>query len=532
MAQFDANINLIVNAQKAYKQIADLENRLDKLSDPKTKRQIQGVITQSKSDLKASEQRLSNQIRLNAALERQANLVKGLTRAGVSGGRKSRVEELTEVGKKFKDNLGIQNAVNTALEKELQTLREINRTDRAQSATSSKVLTSVKQRLNALKAVGATASEINKIEKKKDALVSQNARKQTDLAKESFSQLDRQLATLERKYSTFLGKPGRQLASPIRGSKDTPGSPLYLEAQAKAADKAAAAAKRLADQQLRASKAAGGPRSPIGGSTSTPGSPKFLAAQAKQVANEERKVNKLLADQQRLRDRNAKAAERTADQVARKQAAEAKALNKRLGAGAIGAGFPLLFGGGPGGILGGLLGGALGGKEFGFEASLALSALGTQLDKVGTSARNLAQNLENPSKLLEELSNQGFNVTKGLQANVEALEDQGRVADAARLALDELTDKVGVQGVNAFREFDSAASKLQESAATLALTIFTELEPALTAFTNLVTDIVNALTGPELQRRFANLNPQEFQDITTQAATEISRRSDLGKIVM
>ena len=67
MAQFDANINLIVlTTQKAYKQIADLENRLDKLSNPKTKRQIQGVITQSKSDLKASEQRLANQIRLKS----------------------------------------------------------------------------------------------------------------------------------------------------------------------------------------------------------------------------------------------------------------------------------------------------------------------------------------------------------------------------------------------------------------------------------------------------------------------------------
>ena len=522
MAQFDANINLIVNAQKAYKQIADLENRLDKLSNPKTKRQIQGVITQSKSDLKASEQRLANQIRLNAALERQANLVKGLTRAGVSGGRKGRVEELTEVGKKFKDNLRIQNAVNTALEKELQTLREINRTDRAQSATSSKVLTSVKQRLNALKAVGATASEINKIEKKRDALVSQNARKQTDLAKESFSQLDRQLATLERKYSTFLGKPGRQLASPIRGSKDTPGSPLYLEAQAKAADKAAAAAKRLADQQLRASKAAGGPRSPIGGSTSIPGSPKFLAAQAKKVADEEKKVNKLLADQQRLRERNAKAAKRTADQVARKRQQELQTARKQQASGLVGAGFPLLFGGGPGSIIGGAVGGALGGKVgLGFELSVGLGALGTVIDRLVGSARNLGNAFSSVDETLKQVQQIGFNVNRATEKRVQLLVEEGRATEAFLLIL----ERTGItaQQVQNLRELDTAFDELQDSLAKLFVTVVSELTPAIVVISNLITDFVKGITGPEVQRAAANLDPQAFQAAQTQAASETSQ---------
>jgi len=207
----------------------------------------------------------------------------------------------------------------------------------------------------------------------------------------------------------------------------------------------------------------------------------------------------------------------------------AKSSLKRIGAGAVGAGFPLLFGGGPGGVLGGLLGGVVGGQQFGFEASLGLSALGTQLDKVGASALNLARNLSNPSDLLEELSTQGFKVTQSIKDNVAALEEQGRVADAARIAQEKLAEKIGTEGVEAFKEFDRAATELQNSAATLSLTILTELSPAIVGFTNFVDTLVKSLTGPIEQRRFANENPAAFQQIQTQAATEIASRDDFGK---
>ena len=503
MAQFDANINLVVNAQKAYKQIADLENRLDKLSNPKTKRQVQGLITQSKSDLKASEQRLANQVRLNAALERQANLVKGLNRSGVSGGRSKRVDELVSVGEKFKNNLRIQNAVNTALEKELQTLREINRTDRAQSATSSKILTSVKQRLKALKAVGATASEITKIEKKRDALVSQNARKQTDLAKESFSQLDRQLATLERKYSTFLGKPGRQIASPIRGGKNIPGSPAYLEEQARAADKAAQSAKRLADQQLRASKAAGGPRSPIGGSESLVGSPKFLAAQAKKLNAEELKINKTLDDQRKLRERNAAAAKKLAATQARnaKKAEETAKRNRqnRIQGLQLGVGFPLLFGGGVGSIAGGAFG-ALTDSSGGFGGQILFSALGQQIDTFVQNLSNLADSLDSASNILDGLADTGLRVSKELKASVESLEDQGRFIAAYNVALGELESRFGPNAVQQLSNYDAANEALQEEFSKAAATLQRELLPALTLITQSVAGLIGLInrSGPIL----------------------------------
>ena len=487
MAQFDANINLVVNAQKAYKQIADLENRLDKLSNPKTKRQVQGLITQSKSDLKAAEQRLANQVRLNAALERQANLVKGLNRAGVSGGRSKRVDELVSVGEKFKNNLRIQNAVNTALEKELQTLREINRTDRAQSATSSKILTSVKQRLEALKAVGATTSEITKIEKKRDALVSQNARKQTDLAKESFSQLNRQLATLERKYSTFLGKPGRQIASPIRGGKNIPGSPAYLEEQARAADKAAKAAKRLADQQLRASKTAGGPRSPIGGSESLVGSPKFLAAQAKKLNAEELKINKTLDDQRKLREKNAAAAKKLAATQARnaKKAEETAKRNRqnRIQGLQLGVGFPLLFGGGVGSVAGGALG-ALTDSSGGFGGQILFSAIGQQIDAFIQKTGDLGKALNPLTADLNALTTAAGLTGTNMEFMIKAIDRAGNSTVAQRLAAEQLAITIGDKGVQSLKDYGEAQQRLTNELTKAFTALSAAIAPTLAAIAN------------------------------------------------
>lgn len=248
---------------------------------------------------------------------------------------------------------------------------------------------------------------------------------------------------------------------------------------------------------------------------------------------EERRAEKVAQNNAKQADRErlkaAKERKRKLKEIILLEERAAKASLKRFGAGAVGAGFPLLFGGGPGGVLGGLAGGLLGGQQFGFEASLGLSALGTQLDKVGASALNLARNLNNPSDLLEELSNQGFKVTQSLKDNVAALEEQGRVADAARIAQEKLIEKVGTGGVQAFTSFNEAATKLQDKAARLAQTIFTELEPAITAFIGFVDKLIQNLLGPEIQRRFANENPEDFEQIRTQARREIEKREDFGR---
>lgn len=556
MAKYDANINLLLNAQKAFKQIDALEKRIKGLSSPKTElrerlsAKTRRLVLEAKVQEKIAEQKLENQLRLNAALQRQETLVKNLTRAGVKGDRKTRVEELVNVSKQFPKKLGIQNAVNTALEKELQTQREINRTDRAQNATSSEILTSIKRRIQALKAVGATTAEINEVEKKRTKLIEQNDKKQTDLAKESLSQVDRKLASLERKYSTFLGKPGRQIASPLSAgpARTVLDTPQALKQKTQYYERIAKSIKPLSspmrpqsvlgsDSSLRkkaeyyeriakAAKTTAAPRSPIRGSATLIGSPKFLEAQAKRTQQQERDSNKRLRAQAVLRDKNARAAKRTADQVARKARLELQAARKAQGASIVGAGFPLLFGGGPGSIIGGALGGALGGQELGFELSIGLSAVGAVIDRLVGSARNLGNAFSSVDDTLNQVKQIGFNVNSATEKRVQLLLEEGRATEAFLLVL----ERTGIrpEQVNNLRELDSAFDELQDATAKLFVTVISELVPAITVVTNLITDFVKTLTGPEIQRAAANLDPQAFQAAQTQAATETSQFGVLG----
>ena len=79
-------------------------------------------------------------------------------------------------------------------------------------------------------------------------------------------------------------------------------------------------------------------------------------------------------------------AERTAAAENKKAKAQ---KNRRFQQGALGVGFPLLFGGGPGSILGGLAGSA-----GGFGGQILGSALGAQFDQFAEKAKNLSRALD------------------------------------------------------------------------------------------------------------------------------------------
>ena len=122
MAQFDANINVLVNAQKAFATIAKIEDRINKLNNPTTKRQAQSVVREDKQKVKNAEKALSNEVRLSAAAQRRLTVEKALNRAGIEQNQDSlkRVKALQKAGDAGKGSLSIQNAVNAGLEKELQ----------------------------------------------------------------------------------------------------------------------------------------------------------------------------------------------------------------------------------------------------------------------------------------------------------------------------------------------------------------------------------------------------------------------------
>ena len=505
---------------------------------------VKATLRSQRLEAKQAEVLLTGNLRLNAALQRQAALEQAITRAGTTGERRERVDAALAEARANKDNIRIQRATNELLVKELQTQREINRTDKDQNARRSRITTDIRKRISTLKAIGIKESDLNKIIDARDELIRLNDSKQGDAAKAQEARLLRLIKRQEELNKTTL-KPGRQAASPIRGSVTQPGSP---RAQAAADKQRLEAARRLSAEEERLNRFAAAGRKLREGAA---------RAEAKRAADKKRELDELDRQEQQI-NRFAEAgrklrenAERAAakrrseelrrldkeendinralekrrklrEELARKARNEAKAAAKQRSQKftdvATGVGFPLLFGGGPGATIGGLAGGAVGG----FGGSIIASAIGAQFDKLGESAKRLADNLKDPVSLLDEMSTAGFIVSDSIKTQVQALVDQGRAADAAELAISELVERLGPAGVANIKKFDEASDKLRDRLATLALTVFSEVIPAVEVFISGLTGLADALLGPKVQRQAAAIDPQAFQQAQIEAAAESS----------
>ena len=114
---FDTNINILVNAQKAFDVVKKLEKKLDKLQDKATKTQVGAVVREDKRAVTRAEKQLENEVRLVAAKQRRATIDKALQRAGAEQNKASakRIADLRKASDAAENSLGIQNAVNAAL---------------------------------------------------------------------------------------------------------------------------------------------------------------------------------------------------------------------------------------------------------------------------------------------------------------------------------------------------------------------------------------------------------------------------------
>ena len=515
----------------------------------KLRRQQQAAVKASlrsqRLEAKQAEVLLTGNLRLNAALQRQAALEQAITRAGTTGQRRERVDAALAEARANKDNIRIQRATNELLVKELQTQREINRTDKDQNARRSRITTDIRKRIGTLEAIGIKESDLNKIIDARDELIRLNDTKQGDAAKAQEARLLR-LIKRQEELNKLTIKPGRSApASPIRGSVTLAGSP---RAKAAADKQRLEAARRLSAEEERQNRFAAAGRKLREGAARAEAR---RAAQKKRELDEldrqEQQINRFAEAGRKLRENAERAAakrrseelrrldkeendinralekrRKLREELARKARNEAKAAAKQRSQKftdvATGLGFPLLFGGGPGAAIGGLVGGVAGG----FGGSIIASAIGAQFDKVGESAKRLADNLKDPVSLLDEMSTAGFIVSDSIKTQVQALQDQGRAADAAELAISELVERLGPAGVANIKKFDEASDKLRDRLATLALTVFSEVIPAVEVFISGLTGLADALLGPKVQRQAAAIDPQAFQQAQIEAAAESS----------
>ena len=222
-----------------------------------------------------------------------------------------------------------------------------------------------------------------------------------------------------------------------------------------------ARAKRIAGSQIPglrrgqtfgpASAPMQGPRqmmaSPVGGGANIPGSPAFLATQRR---------------------------------------------NKRLEQVGLGAGFPLLFGGGAGSVLGGAAGGLTGS----FGAQIAFSAIGQQIDQMVASVMNAGKAFGSLSETLELMRERSLFTSKDSEELARQLEELGDIEGLAELATIELASKIGSEGIGAFQDLETEIDEFDRLVGSLVLTLQAFLAGPLAGFLN----ILNATLGKQVTR--------------------------------
>ena len=119
----------------------------------------------------------------------------------------------------------------------------------------------------------------------------------------------------------------------------------------------------------------------------------------------------------------------------------------------LGAGFPMLFGGGLGSVAGGIAGAASNRSGKGFGAQILLSALGQQVDAFVGKTKELADAIRKPTNNLGALVQAAGLTDTPLGNQIKQLEELGLKASAAALATDALTAKIGKKGMEDLKKF-------------------------------------------------------------------------------
>lgn len=250
--------------------------------------------------------------------------------------------------------------------------------------------------------------------------------------------------------------------------------------------------------------------SPILGGLAFPGSPKFLEAQRKAAEKQTRQTQKATQEQ------------------ARQATRAAQGRIGRLSSALIGGAFPLLFGQGPGAALGGAIGGAAGGGPLGFGLSLVGTALGAAFDTAIQKAQVLAGALDSPVQKFQELAAAGLISSKGLENQIQALLDTGRVAEAAALLQQDLADnQFDVENVKRLQEATQTLNNSwNDFSITLAGVAAGPLSDVIAAFNKLLGGSVGRNNFSNLDKEIATAVAGARRQRQAERATQISTQLD------
>ncbi len=249
---------------------------------------------------------------------------------------------------------------------------------------------------------------------------------------------------------------------------------------------------RLAERELQISKQSAllaGKFSPIGGAENIPGSPAFLKAQRK-----------------------------------RRQ--------EQISGATLGAGFPLLFGGGPGAVIGGGLGGLLGAGPQALAAQIGLSALGQQLDIFAASTFEGARQLTSTSKAFEFMQEKLLFTSEASKEKAIQLEAEGKAAELSALLSEELANALGNKAAQSLIDLGKTTDKTTELWNKLTLQLQTllagPLNGLLSYINSLLSTFSNRLRFNQLQKDLAG--NKEFESDVTRLRAARGRGARIGAL--
>ena len=185
---------------------------------------------------------------------------------------------------------------------------------------------------------------------------------------------------------------------------------------------------------------------------------------------------------------------------------------------ALGAGFPLLFGGGPGQVLGGLLGSFVG---TGFGGQILGSAIFGQLEQLGVAANQAGTALQKPIDNFNIIKDRAILASSSQDKYVERLIESGQLIEATTAIQRRYNEVVGRQGSENLLELTTASDRLNRAWSELNLQIQAALAGPLAGLIEWVANIVRAGADANTE---AMRQGEIFRQLSPERQKEFKRR--------
>nr|BDD46118.1 hypothetical protein 17 [bacterium] len=187
--------------------------------------------------------------------------------------------------------------------------------------------------------------------------------------------------------------------------------------------------------------------------------------------------------------------------------------NKKFGRAGVGAGFPLLFGGGPLSILGGGVG-----EIFGNFGGVIGSALGGVLDDIIASSIEFARALGDVEKSFDVLAEKSLTVSRAREREIRGLQEIGLGIEAGIQAQQDYARLVGADVV---RETKEAGKAFEELARSFAL--FTESSGVARFLKGPAENLSEFFKDEQLINRIGTLKRNNLPEIGREQANELTK---------